>query len=58
MKKLLLGISMILFGIALCLLAELTHVYFLRNNFGELLCFILPCAGAGISIWGFLEKDE
>ena len=49
---------MILFGIALCLLAELTHVYFLRNNFGELLCFILPCAGAGISIWGFLEKDE
>ena len=56
MKKVVLGISVILFGIALCVLAEIGNVAFLRNDFVQLIYVLIPFLGIGLSIWGFLEN--
>lgn len=58
MKKIVFGISLILFGIALFLLDEIGHFSFLRNDFAQLIYVILPFAGLGMSVFGFLEKEK
>jgi len=58
MKKILFGISLILFSIAFCLLGETSHTMWLRNEIAEGIYILLPLIGLGISISGFLEKDK
>lgn len=58
MKKILFGITLILFSIAFCLLGETSHTMWLRNELAEVIYIILPLVGLGISISGFLEKEK
>ena len=58
MKKILFGITLILFGMAFCLLGETSHIMWLRNELAEIFYIILPLVGLGISISGFLEKED
>lgn len=58
MKRMVLGIALILFGIALCLLGEVGHIHFLRNGFAQLIYVILPFVGLGMCVWSFREKDK
>ena len=58
MKKVVFGISLILFGIALFLLDEFGHYSFLDHNFAELVYLITPFAGIGMSVWGLFEKSK
>ena len=54
MKKILLGIVLMLFGICSFYLAECG---FLVGLFGNI-AIPLPFIGLGISIWGFFEKEK
>ena len=58
MKKVLFGIALMLFAIALFLLGEVGHISFLRNDLAQLVCVVLPFVGIGMSAWGFFEKDK
>lgn len=58
MKKIGLGIAMILFGIVLYVLGEIEHISFFYNDLARLVYVILPFTGFGMSVWGFFDKDE
>lgn len=58
MRKILFGISLILFSIAMCLLGEIGQVSFLRNDFSQFVCVLLPLIGLGMSAWGFFDNDS
>ena len=57
MKKMMLGITLILFSIILYIFDEEGISYF-HNDIVMTIYLILPFIGMGFSIWGFIEKDK
>ncbi len=58
MKKMLFGITLILFSIMLYILGEVEHIDIFYNDFMQLVYIILPFIGLGFSVWGLVKKEE
>ena len=58
MKKILLGISVILFSMACCLFGEVAHISLFYGDFAELVYVLLSIVGLGLCIVGYFEKDR
>lgn len=54
MKKLLLGIALILFGIALIIIRRAENI--LNGDFILLVCLASTVAGIVCAVWGFMEE--
>ena len=58
MKKLIFGLTLIIFSMILILLDEVVHVSMFRNDFVAFIYIILPFIGLGMSVWGLIEKEN
>lgn len=58
MKKMLFGLTLIIFSIVLFLFDEVAHFSLFRFEHLPIIYIILPFVGLAISIWGLLEKDK
>lgn len=58
MKKMLFGLTLIIFSIVLFLFDEIAHFSWFHNTVVWFIYIILPFVGLGISIWGLVEKDK
>ncbi|MBR5222378.1 MAG: hypothetical protein IKV66_15445 [Clostridia bacterium] len=58
MKKLLLGIAVILFSMTICLIGEFAHIHFFRNELTEVVYVLLSFVGLGLCVMGYFEKDQ
>lgn len=58
MKKMLLGLTLIIFSIVLFLFDEIAHFALFQNSVVSVIYMILPFVGLVISIWGLVEKDK
>ena len=58
MKKMLLGIAVILCGICAILLSGLEGVTSYKNGLYELFGVLFPIVGLVLSIWGFFVKEK
>lgn len=58
MKKMLLGLTLIIFSIVLFLFDEIAHFSLFQNSVVSVIYMILPFVGLVISIWGLVEKDK
>ncbi len=58
MKKMLFGLTLIVFSIVLFIFDEIAHFSLFHNSIVSVIYMILPFIGLGISIWGLVEKDK
>ena len=58
MKKMLLGITLIIFSIVLLFFAEVAHFSLFRFEHSSIIYILLPFVGLAMSIWGFIEKER
>ena len=58
MKKMLFGITLILFSIMLYILGEVEHIDIFYNDFVQMIYLVLPFIGLVFSVWGLVKKEE